>query len=931
MNLPDLPFSWQQLAIYVPFGIIGVWRWGVWIWQKFWTFFYRPAAPAKQRSGLSLSIVTPVYNENPAVFLSALRSWNNNHPEEIIAVIDASDRPCIEVFIRFAQEHRNARLITTGIPGKRPALAKGAAAAKGDVIALVDSDTVWEGDVADHALAPFADPSVGGVSTRQAVLAPRTIAEKLFAIRLDLRYFHEFPYLAVIGNALTCLSGRTAFYRRNALLPCLPELVSERFLGRPCISGDDKRLTSLVLAHGWKLRFQQSAVVRTPGMANILPFFRQNLRWARNSWRTDLRMLASLWIWRKPLFAYHLIDRAIQPFTLLLGPIYFGIALSLGHHLIAGILLSWWMISRTIRIFPHLRQAPADILLVPLYVAAQYLLAILKIYALSTLHYQSWITRWDADRIDHWGFLKLFPSRVATAAVIVGLAFGISQYEFSLAESQATKEAQNAIAYTDDFSSFGLDTRQTDFEAKRAANRSGSYVTRLGDTPALLARKYNLSPETISALFPGRLADTLLLPGQKVMIPVDALGQPYAKDIATMRPYAWKPLVVTYDAATDTVRVKGKGHVVTLPIIAAALNRPFVRQPGRLVETAPKEWLLRSNLYISEGVTLIIDRKDTEWLKIASSSKGFSSLTSYNAGMLISGTKITSWDEAAGTPDMGYADGRAYITARANGRMDVVDSEIAYLGYPRSTELTQGKQVGGVYGLSWKIPNGTFGQTLLTGSAIGNRIHDNYFGIYTFGATGMAIRGNELYDNVQYGIDPHDDSNNLLIEDNYVHDNGNHGIIVSKRVVYSTIRGNRSVGNRLHGIMLDRQSDYNLVENNTVTGNVNGIALYDSHHNLIRLNTFDRNRFGIRANMGSSRNDFRHNSIRNSEKGIFLYGGARENMTQGNIIADNGQGIGLKDATGNYLLDRLSDHNNTVPIRTDGDPARTENFIRNQY
>ena len=40
----------------------------------------------------SVSIITPVYNENPNVFLEALKSWDQNKPTEIISVIDYTDK-----------------------------------------------------------------------------------------------------------------------------------------------------------------------------------------------------------------------------------------------------------------------------------------------------------------------------------------------------------------------------------------------------------------------------------------------------------------------------------------------------------------------------------------------------------------------------------------------------------------------------------------------------------------------------------------------------------------------------------------------------------------------------------------------------------------------------------------------------------------------
>ncbi len=49
---------------------------------------------------------------------------------------------------------------------------------------------------------------------------------------------------------MSCLSGRTAAYRRDILVPALGEFLDQRFIGQLCMSGEDKRLTSLVLKAG---------------------------------------------------------------------------------------------------------------------------------------------------------------------------------------------------------------------------------------------------------------------------------------------------------------------------------------------------------------------------------------------------------------------------------------------------------------------------------------------------------------------------------------------------------------------------------------------------------------------------------------------------------------------------------------------------------
>lgn len=920
--MPSELSLWSVFLLYSPLGVIGAWRWGMWLWQKVIGLGYRPLKTGQPLNRqYSLSIITPVYNEDTEVFRRALDSWQRNEPDEMIAVIDASDTDNVAVFREVAPSFRKALLIITEIPGKRPALAEGIRAATSEIVALSDSDTLWDADIAPLLLAPFDNPSIGGVAPRQAVLAPRTLSEQLFSIRLDLRYLQEYPYLMVVGDALTCLSGRTAVYRRDALLPLLDDLVFETFLGSRCISGEDKRLTSLVLSNGWRVRYEKNACVRTFGTPDLRTYFSQNLRWGRNSWRTDLRLMTQGWVWRRePFFAYHLIDRAIQPFTLLLGPTFFGLSLALGQYSAALILFLWWMVSRTIKLLPHLRQYPKHLLVVPAYIVTTYLLALIKIYALFTLNYQSWITRWHRKRIREWSFAKLLPARIGMFTLLFTATFFIAQHEFSEAAALQAKRALNAIPFTEDFSRFALDDQEKKFWEERARHRTGQLRTQSGDTLLTLSQRYHIPLAELARLAPGFGTYTLLPQNMLLEVPVEILQRPIDQSLPA-RTNA--KLSVLYDEPTNTILVRGRDNTITLPLIASWLGREDL-----LLRTDTGDWLLKSNLYIGNGVTLVLDNRSVAWLKLESVPGKFINLTSYNGSIIIRDTKITSWDSELDAPDSEYQDGRAYIRAYNNGRMDVIRSEIAYLGYPRSTEqrLTDSQGTGGIYGLSWKIPNGSFHRSLLSGSVVESRVHHNYFGMYMFGATGMTIRDNEVFDNVQYGIDPHDDSNNFLIERNLVYDNGNHGIIGSKRVNFNTIRENVTRGNHLHGIMLDRQSNYNLVENNISTDNVNGLAVYDSHQNLVKSNLFANNIYGIRANMSSGGNRFAENTITGHRKGIYLYGGAEKNIIIDNRIASNEEGINLKQASGNIVVNSLREDENDRAIKLD-EYAHAANYI----
>lgn len=434
---------WVWLPAYLPLGAVGAWRWSVWGLKRMLAMLYQPRTTPFTAP---VSVVVPVYNEDPQVFARALDSWRDNGAAEIVAVIDYTDEACRDVFRRWRRTHPRTQLIVTRVPGKRPALADGIRVARGEIVALVDSDTIWERGALAAALCPLADSRIGGVTVRQIVAAPRTLAQRLYAMQQNLRFLEEYPFLAAIdGSTVHCLSGRTALYRRAALLPALPELVHETFWGEPVISGDDKRLTYLVQSRGWRVAYQQSAVVYTPGEARLRVFLKQRLRWARNSWRADLRALSQGWTWRRPYFALYLIDRALQPLALLMGPIYCLASLLLGLWQPAFFLLGWWHVSRAVRLLPHLRRSPRDIALVPVYVGLNFYFALLKLYALFTLNQQGWITRWDANRLHRAKWLSRAPAYAATGLTLLMLSGSVLAYK---SEALRGGGATLSIAYS---------------------------------------------------------------------------------------------------------------------------------------------------------------------------------------------------------------------------------------------------------------------------------------------------------------------------------------------------------------------------------------------------------------------------------------------------------------------------------------------------
>ncbi|MDH3227219.1 MAG: glycosyltransferase, partial [Thermoleophilia bacterium] len=306
-----------------------------------------------------------------------------------IAVVDVTDEVCMQI-----AHSLGVRVIETDVPGKRDALRRGWEAASHELVALVDSDTIWAPDVADRVCEPFADPKVGGVGTRQNAYRTDSVWQQLADAYLDYRYFDELPSQSHVGQAVSCLSGRTAVYRKYVLEDISEDFMSETFWGVPCNSGDDKRLTMLTLRRGFKTIFQQNARVFSTFPADFDGFVKQRVRWARNTWRSDLRAMGSGWIARRHRWLlFVMIDKAISPFTLLLSGGFMLYAIATSKWWIAIALAAWWMTSRTAKFLPHLRRLPKQLALIPTIVVASFLMASIRLFALTTIRRQRWLTR----------------------------------------------------------------------------------------------------------------------------------------------------------------------------------------------------------------------------------------------------------------------------------------------------------------------------------------------------------------------------------------------------------------------------------------------------------------------------------------------------------------------------------------------------------
>ncbi len=400
---------------YTPMGLIGLWRWSIWLYKKFLSLFYK-----NYRSNFTsnLSIVTPVYNEDPAIFEKALISWINEKPNEIIAIIDYTDKNCIHVFKTYQKNYSFLRLKITKIPGKRQSLYSGIVMSRHPIVALVDGDTIWEKNIKSKLLAPFENSKIGGVSTRQSVYNPSSIPAKLFDLDLDLRYLNDYRFISFTSDILYCLSGRTAVYRRKALMEVKETLINETYNNRKVISGDDKSLT-FQIQKKWHTYHQEEARVYTSPFDNYFKYINQRVRWSRNSWRYHFRFIKQAFKTKNFFFFFYLLDKSIQPFVLMYGLICFLTYILTNNSTMIILMLIWLLLSRSLKVTRHFREKPQDIILLPLFMLSNYVTGIITLYALFTLNTHNWITRWETSRNTYTPLPRKILALAATLLILI--------------------------------------------------------------------------------------------------------------------------------------------------------------------------------------------------------------------------------------------------------------------------------------------------------------------------------------------------------------------------------------------------------------------------------------------------------------------------------------------------------------------------------
>ncbi|GAB2682794.1 hyaluronan synthase HasA [Thalassiella azotivora] len=397
-----------QLFLFAVFvGVV----WGLWALKVVLSRRYQPWT---EPHDTTTSVVIPVVDEPLDLFRDVLTRICAQQPTETIVVINGPRNIDLEKVCEEFADY-GVRHTWTPVPGKRNAVKVGTEMATGEILVLVDSDTVWARDTLDELVKPFADPRVGGVTTSQRILEPGRQFITRWADWLEnSRVKYSMPAQSVLGQ-IGCLPGRTIAFRRQVVVDAMEDFLKQRFLGVFLEVSDDRTLTNLALKQGYRTVFQSTSMVWTDAPTKMGKLAKQQLRWARGSQYNTLRMLPWM-LGHAPVLALFFVADIVLPFLLagaIIGAAYriasgtginyygalvseYGASIGIVSVVLLTVIASG--LSMGIRHLRHLMEVPGDWWRMPLYVvfSTAFLMPIRLWGFFRMAHVAGWGTRKDA-------------------------------------------------------------------------------------------------------------------------------------------------------------------------------------------------------------------------------------------------------------------------------------------------------------------------------------------------------------------------------------------------------------------------------------------------------------------------------------------------------------------------------------------------------
>ncbi|MFL5908320.1 MAG: bifunctional polysaccharide deacetylase/glycosyltransferase family 2 protein [Solirubrobacterales bacterium] len=217
-----------------------------------------------------VSIIVPAFNEATGIEKAVSSLAASDYPEfEVVVVDDGSTDGTGELVDNLGLS--NVRVIREPNRGKAEALNTAVAAAKHDLLAAVDADTLFEPGSLAALVRPFADPGVGAVAGNAKVGNRRS----LLGLWQHIDYVTGFNLDRRIYDLLGCMPtvpGAVGAFRKAPLLE-IGGFSSDTL-------AEDTDVTIALSRRGWKVVYEEEARAFTEVPGSLGGLWRQRYRWS---------------------------------------------------------------------------------------------------------------------------------------------------------------------------------------------------------------------------------------------------------------------------------------------------------------------------------------------------------------------------------------------------------------------------------------------------------------------------------------------------------------------------------------------------------------------------------------------------------------------------------------------------------------------------
>ena len=216
-----------------------------------------------------VSVVVPAYNEQLGIGPAVRSLVASDYPELEVIVVDDGSTDGTAAAVE-ALGLPGVTLIRQPNGGKPVALNTGIAAARHDLLVLVDADTVFEPTSMKALVAPFLDPEVGAVSgntkvaNRRGLLGRWQHIEYVIGFNLDRRMFDVLRCMPTVPGAIGAF--------RREVVDAVGGVSSETL-------AEDTDLTMATCRAGWRVVYAPEARAWTEAPATLGQLWKQRYRW----------------------------------------------------------------------------------------------------------------------------------------------------------------------------------------------------------------------------------------------------------------------------------------------------------------------------------------------------------------------------------------------------------------------------------------------------------------------------------------------------------------------------------------------------------------------------------------------------------------------------------------------------------------------------